>query len=104
MRDRRANMRCARSRSIRTTPRRSAIYAHVCAFSHQDFDTALHYFDRALRLNPNLAFIWALSALTYCYLGEPETALARLERYRDLAPFASVLLLFENVYAIALHC
>jgi DNA-binding SARP family transcriptional activator/TolB-like protein len=63
------------------------IYAHVCAFLDKDFDSALHYFDRALRLNPNLAFIWALSAPTYCYIGEPDRALLHLERYRDLAPF-----------------
>jgi DNA-binding SARP family transcriptional activator/TolB-like protein len=34
------------------------IYAHVCSFLDKDFDSALHYFDRALRVNPNLAFVW----------------------------------------------
>ena len=55
------------------------IYGHVCSFLDKDFDSALHYFDRALRVNPNLAFVWSLSALTYCYIGEPEIALERLD-------------------------
>jgi tetratricopeptide (TPR) repeat protein len=43
------------------------IYAHVCSFLEKDFDTAILYFDKALRLNPNLAYIWAWSVPTYCY-------------------------------------
>jgi DNA-binding SARP family transcriptional activator/Tfp pilus assembly protein PilF len=77
------------------------IYAHVCSFLDKDFDSALHYFERALRVNPNLAFVWALSALTYCYIGEPNTALHRLERHRDLTPIEPYPALFDNPYAIA---
>jgi TolB-like protein len=76
------------------------IYAHTCAWK-KDFDAAVHYFDRSLRLNPNLAFIWVLSAATYCYIGEPLAALQRLERYRDLAPFDPYFSVYEAVYAIA---
>ncbi len=78
-----------------------AIFAHICSFSTRDFEMAIHYFDRSLRLNPNLASTWAFSALTYSYIGEPDVALQRLERYRDLAPFDPYACLFENVYAIA---
>jgi len=77
------------------------IYAHICAFVDHDFDSALHYFDRALRLNPNLAFNWAFSSGTYCYMGEPDVALQRLERYRELAPFDPYYFWFENFYTIA---
>jgi TolB-like protein len=76
------------------------IYAHTCAWK-KDFDAAVHYFDRSLRLNPNLAFIWALSAPTYCYIGEPLAALQRLERYHDLAPFDPYFCTFEALYVIA---
>jgi TolB-like protein len=76
------------------------IYAHICAWK-KDFDAAVQYFDRSLRLNPNLAFIWALSAGTYCYIGEPDTALQRLSRYRDLAPFDPYFCIYEGAYAIA---
>src|SRR2546421_1075984 len=78
------------------------MYAHVCAFLDQDFHTAKLYFDRSLRLNPNLCYIWALSAMTYCYLGKPEEALARLARYRDLAPFDPYFRVFETMYPIVL--
>jgi len=77
------------------------IYAHVCSFLNKDFDNAVHFFDRALRLNPNLAFIWALSSATYSYIGEPEAALQRLARYRDLAPFDPYHSWFEYFYTIA---
>jgi DNA-binding SARP family transcriptional activator/TolB-like protein len=77
------------------------IYAHVCAFLDKDFDSALYYFDRALKLNPNLAFIWALSAPTYCYIGEPSLALQRLDRYRDLAPFDPYFRYWEIASTIA---
>jgi TolB-like protein len=75
-------------------------YAHTCAWK-MDFDAAVNYFDRSLRLNPNLAFIWALSAATYCYIGEPIVALQRLKRYRDLAPFDTFFWINQAVYAIA---
>jgi TolB-like protein len=77
------------------------IYAHICSIVNKDFDTALHYFDRSLRLNPSLAFIWALSAVTYCYIGEPDVALQRLERYRELAPFDPYFSHFEGMFTVA---
>src|SRR5262249_61208725 len=76
------------------------IYAHTCSWK-KDFDSAVHFFDRSLRLNPNLAYIWALSAATYCYIGEPDDALRRLGRYRDLAPLDPYYGFFENAYTIA---
>jgi DNA-binding SARP family transcriptional activator len=77
------------------------IYAHICAFLNKDFDSALFYYDRALRLNPSLAFAWATSAATYCYIGEPDIALQRLERYRELAPFDPYFCFYESMYTIA---
>jgi len=75
------------------------IYAHMCSYSAKEFDRALQYFDRALRLNPSSAFIWALSAATYCYIGEPDEALRRLRRYRELG--SPHLYYFECLYTIA---
>lgn len=77
------------------------IYAHICGFLNKDFDAALFHFGRALRMNPNLGFIWALSAATYCYVGEPNTALRHMDRYRDLAPFDPYFRYWENVYTLA---
>jgi TolB-like protein/cytochrome c-type biogenesis protein CcmH/NrfG len=75
------------------------IYAHTCAWK-RDFESAIRYFDLSLRLNPNLTFIWALSAPTYCWIGQPAVALQRLNRYRDLAP-SDPYSWFEAAYAIA---
>jgi DNA-binding SARP family transcriptional activator/TolB-like protein/Tfp pilus assembly protein PilF len=77
------------------------IYAHLCSYRAREFDTALLYFDRALRLNPSLAINWALSAATYCYIGEPDIALQRLERYRELASPDLYFSYFETVYTMA---
>jgi DNA-binding SARP family transcriptional activator len=91
-------------RAIRVDPENAealGIYGHICAFLDKDFEAAMHYFDRALHLNPNLAFIWALSAPTYCYIGEPDLALCRLDRYRQLAPSDPLFPLWEYFYAIA---
>jgi tetratricopeptide (TPR) repeat protein len=77
------------------------IYAHSVARRAYDFDRSLLFFDRALRLNPSSAFNWGLSALTYCYIGEPDTALQRLKRYRELASPELYFSYFETVYTIA---
>jgi DNA-binding SARP family transcriptional activator len=90
-------------RAIRIDPDNAealGIYAHTCSWK-KDFDSALHYFDRALRSNPNLAFVWALSAITHCYIGKPDAALQRMERYRALAPFDPYFCFFESIYATA---
>jgi adenylate cyclase len=91
-------------RAIRIDPENAealGIYAHICAFLDKDFESATHYFDRALRFNPNLAFVWALSAPTCCYIGQPDLALQRLDRYRDLAPTDPLFPLWEYFYAVA---
>jgi DNA-binding SARP family transcriptional activator/Flp pilus assembly protein TadD len=75
------------------------IYAFSIARMAKDFDRALLFFDRALRLNPSSAFVWALSAATYCYIGQPDEALQRLRRYRELG--SPHLYYFECLYTIA---
>jgi DNA-binding SARP family transcriptional activator len=77
------------------------IYAHSCSRRANDFDTALAFFDRALRLNPSSAFNWALSAATYCYIGEPDVALQRMKRYRELASPELYFSYFETIYTMA---
>jgi TolB-like protein len=77
------------------------MYAHYCAFIESKFDTALHYFDRSLRINSSEAFVWGLSSATFCYIGEPRTALERLDHYRELAPFDPYTCWYEFLYTIA---
>lgn len=77
------------------------IYAHLCSYRNRDFDKALVYFEQAFRLNPSLAINWALSAATHCYIGEPDVALDRLDRYRELASPDLYFSYFETVYTMA---
>jgi tetratricopeptide (TPR) repeat protein len=76
------------------------IYGHICSMVDKDLDSARRHFDRSLRLNPSLAFVWAFSGLAYCYAGEPDAALPRLDRYRDLAPFDAYLAPHETIFAV----
>jgi tetratricopeptide (TPR) repeat protein len=92
-------------RAIQLDPDNSealGIYAHVCSFFSKEFDAASRMFDRSLQKNPSSAFIWALSAPTCCYRGDPDTALARIATYRELAPFHPYLHFFQHFYTIAL--
>jgi hypothetical protein len=59
------------------------------------------FFDGALRLNPSSAFNWALSAMTHCYIGEPDAALQRLKRYRELTSPELYFSYFEHFFTIA---
>lgn len=59
---------------------------HVEAFVFHDYQRALAYFDRALRINPDFAYGWGFSAFTHSYLGDAEKALRHLEQYRKLCP------------------
>ena len=91
-------------RAIKLDPNNAealGIYAHICSIVNKDFDSSLYYFDRSLRLNPSLGFSWALSAPTFCYIGQPEIALQRLKRYDELAPLDPYSSWFEHLYTIA---
>ncbi|MFN8983257.1 MAG: tetratricopeptide repeat protein [Alphaproteobacteria bacterium] len=78
-----------------------AICGHVCSFLEKDFDSARHYLDVALRLNPNVAFIWAMSAATYCYMGQPAMALQHLDRYTTLTSFAPNAYFGDTIFTLA---
>ena len=91
-------------RAIKLDPNNAealGIYAHICSIVNKDFDSSLYYFDRSLRLNPSLGFSWALSAPTFCYIGQPEIALQRLKRYEELAPLDPYSAWFEHLYTLA---
>lgn len=78
-----------------------AVCGHICAFLEKDLDSAVHYFDVAFRLNPNIAFIWAMSAATYCYLGQPDVALKNLARYKYLASLDPTAHFWDSVFTTA---
>lgn len=77
------------------------IYGHVCAFLHQDFDSAAHFLDRSLEMNPSQASMWAMSAATQCYRGDAAAAQRRLARYRGLTPHHPQGRLFDSLFSLA---
>jgi len=90
--------------AIKTDPESAeahAICGHLCAFLEKDFDSALHYFNVATRLNPNIAVIWAISAATHCYIGQPDKAFKHLERYQNLAPSNPNTAVWDGVFTTA---
>jgi tetratricopeptide (TPR) repeat protein len=51
-----------------------------------DYDGALILFERALKISPNNAWAWGLSAPTHSYIGDGHGAIARTERALRLSP------------------
>jgi DNA-binding SARP family transcriptional activator/TolB-like protein/Tfp pilus assembly protein PilF len=78
-----------------------AVCGHICAFLEKDLESAVHYFAVASRLNPNIAFVWAMSAATYCYLGQPDVALKNLARYKHLASLDPTAHFWDSVFTTA---
>jgi tetratricopeptide (TPR) repeat protein len=66
-----------------------------------DLDTAVSLMDRALALNANLALIWAQSAYVRAWLGEPDLALAHVERAKRLSPVDPHMFTMNGAEALA---
>jgi tetratricopeptide (TPR) repeat protein len=56
------------------------------AFVVGDLESGAVFTDRAVDLNPNLAWGWLFSGLVKVWLGEPEVALERIRRAMRLSP------------------
>jgi TolB-like protein len=76
------------------------IAGHVRAFLHRRLRDAASLHERALSLNPNLAMAWALSAITYAYLGEPEEAERRNNRYKKLSPLDPHAFFYDGFFTV----
>jgi TolB-like protein/class 3 adenylate cyclase len=78
-----------------------AVAGHVQAFLAKDLRGAVDLFDRALVANENSAFAWGVSASTYCFLGQPDEALARIRNAWRLSPFDPLSFWFLTVSGLA---
>jgi tetratricopeptide (TPR) repeat protein len=76
------------------------IAGHVRAFMHRRLREAQALHERALSLNPNLAMAWALSAITYAYIGEPDEAERRNNRYKRLSPLDPHAFFFDAFFIL----
>ncbi len=74
-----------------------AIAAYVRSFvQHQSIEETLGLHERALALNPNLPFAWAVSGLTLSYAGRHDIAIARIEHAKRLSPFDPQTFFFDS--------
>ena len=76
------------------------IAGHVRAFLHHSLHEAASLHERALELNPNLAMAWALSAITYAYMGNADEAERRNKRYKALSPLDPHAFFLDAVFVI----
>jgi DNA-binding SARP family transcriptional activator/TolB-like protein len=78
-----------------------SIAAYVRSFVlHKDIAQTIALHERALALNPNLPFAWAVSALSLTYAGEHETAVAHAQQARRLSPFDPHGFFFDNTLMV----
>jgi adenylate cyclase len=77
-----------------------AVSAHLLAFLERRLEDATEMFARALSLNENSVFAWALSALTCSYRGYPDQAVERLRNAWRLSPFDPLEFLLLNIAGI----
>lgn len=78
-----------------------AIAGHIASYLHHDYERGRVQIDRALQINPNAPFAWAVSAANRCYSGEPDRALAELDRYQQLCPRDPYAAFYTPIFAIA---
>jgi TolB-like protein/class 3 adenylate cyclase/Tfp pilus assembly protein PilF len=71
------------------------------AFVVGDLEGGAAYIDRALVLNPNLAWAWLFSGLTKIWLGEPAAAIEDAARAMRLSPHDTQLFAMQSVMAWA---
>ena len=76
------------------------IAGHVRAFLHHRLREAIALHERALSLNPNLAMAWDLSGVAYAYLGDPDEAERRINRYKKLSPLDPHAFFFDTAFII----
>jgi len=74
---------------------------YALAYLAHDLDAGSLFINRALALNPNLAFAWLALGWLKIYLGEPEAALQHLAHTIHLSPFDSMMPLIQGGIAFA---
>ena len=78
-----------------------SVAGHVNSFLlHKDIEETIGLHDRALALNPNMPYGWAVAALSLSYAGEHATAILHGQRARLLSPFDPHSFFFDSVMMV----
>ncbi len=78
-----------------------ATSGRALAYVVRDLDAGAAFVDRALLLNPNLAWAWAYGGWIKIWLGEPKVAIERLARAMRLSPIDPLTPGFQHAMAHA---
>jgi DNA-binding SARP family transcriptional activator/TolB-like protein/Tfp pilus assembly protein PilF len=78
-----------------------AFMGHNLTMTTRRYDDALHLFDRALALGPNIAEAWMWSSGTFSYMGDVQEGIRRAERGVALSPEDPFLFRYESFCCIA---
>jgi tetratricopeptide (TPR) repeat protein len=74
---------------------------HAHAYFFKDLDRALLLIDRSLELDQNLAIAWQRSGWVRGYAGDPDGAIASLDKAMRLNPLDPLVFLTESAMAFA---
>jgi TolB-like protein len=74
---------------------------HAIAYVAEDVESGAQLIDRSLELNPNLAMAWFHSGWLRIWLGDPETAIVHLTRFRRMSPLDPLLIRMNSGIAFA---
>jgi len=78
-----------------------AVTGHLLTIGERTPEDAIDLFARALELNENSAFAWALSASTFSFLGRGDEARERLRNVWRLSPFDPLNFFYFTVAGLA---
>ena len=78
-----------------------SVAGHVRSEQRHRLPEAAALHDRALVLNPDLPMGWALSGMTFAYLGDAPEAERRLNRYKQLSPLDPNAFVFDAGFCLA---
>jgi class 3 adenylate cyclase/TolB-like protein len=82
-------------------PMAFAVYGHVVAYLHKDFERAFQSFGIALDLNPNSAPAWSGSALARAWLGDGKRAIEEINKAIALSPYDPLIYFYSSIGAMA---
>ena len=78
-----------------------AVYGHIQSFLFAEYDRAIEAFNQAIAASPNSAIAWGLSAPTYCYIGDGESAIDRAQHALALSPLEPYAYYYKTTLTLA---
>lgn len=78
-----------------------AVQGHIASYLHREFDSALSYFESALRFNHNAARTWLWRACTYAWMGQGRLAVDDIRHAMALSPYDPLTYIYSGGASLA---